>query len=370
MKKLLLSCAAALTAIAANAEDAKVIATLYDGNGGTFNSWGNDSSIEEVTEDEKVCMKFTNPKEANPWEAQFAYDADYKFDTTYTVAFDVKGTPASDITSGFQCTEGYKGMGDMTPFSITEEWQRVIIYGTTASESAETPKVDRIVFNMGAYVGTLYISDVVIYEGKVENENPGDAETGELVQAWFDGNGGTFGGWGEGATFDNVDEDGKPCLKFTNPEEAESWKVQAGIDRDYEFGVEYTLSFDIKGNPATGLTVGFQDSNDYAGMGNMTSFNVTEQWEHVAIKGVPTSDGADDSVCNRIVLNLGTYVGTFYMTNVKLYKAKTSGVAKVEAPVVPEGIYNMQGIKVSNSSNLEGLAPGMYIVNGKKIIVR
>ncbi len=46
--------------------------------------------------------------------------------------------------------------------------------------------------------------------------------TGNVIAEYYTGNGQTFGGWGGSSKFENVDEDGKPCLKFTNEEATES----------------------------------------------------------------------------------------------------------------------------------------------------
>ena len=34
------------------------------------------------------------------------------------------------------------------------------------------------------------------------------------------------------------------------------------------------------------------------------------------------------------------------------------------------GIYNISGQKVSDNTNTDGLAPGLYIINGKKVLVK
>ena len=53
---------------------------------------------------------------------------------------------------------------------------------------------------------------------------------------------------GAKSKFENVDEDGKPCLKFTNEEATEyDWNVQMAIDYDFEPGTTYYIGFDIKG---------------------------------------------------------------------------------------------------------------------------
>ncbi len=136
--------------------------------------------------------------------------------------------------------------------------------------------------------------------------------TAGVVGEWYTGNGNQFGGWGGSATFEQVEEDGKPCLKVSNPSEAENtWNVQVGIDVEFKNGETYYMSFDVKGTPASGITTGIQNSSDYSGKGNFTNFDVTADWKNVVIEATVTGDDA-----NRITINLGKYVGTMYMTNV------------------------------------------------------
>lgn len=148
------------------------------------------------------------------------------------------------------------------------------------------------------------------------------------VASWYTGNDATFGGWGGSATFEQVTEDDKPCIKVTNPSAAENdWNVQIGIDVNLENGKTYALSFDVKGTPATGITAGIQNSTDYSGKGNFTTFDVTETWKSVTITATVTGDDA-----NRITINVGKYVGTFFMTNVKL----TNGTSTPDTPDTPD----------------------------------
>ncbi|TGY78227.1 hypothetical protein [Lepagella muris] len=201
--------------------------------------------------------------------------------------------------------------------------------------------------------------------------------TGNVIAEYYTGNGQTFGGWGGSSKFENVDEDGKPCLKFTNEEATEyDWNVQMAIDYDFEPGTTYYIGFDIKGTPAEGITSAFQAKENYAGCGNLTNFDITADWKHVIIYGEPF-DAGENGVSNppmRWLANLGKYVGTFYLTNLTIYTEKSSGVEAV-APVENGRtvVFNLQGIKVldtDNKAEVYDLPAGIYIVNGKKIAVK
>lgn len=140
-----------------------VIAKMYPGDASLI-AWGADGVLEAVKEDDKDCAKLTNSVEKNPWEVQFAYDAEggYAIGQTYYIEFDVKGDASDGIGSGFQCTDGYIGCGDMNTFAITPEWKRVKISGTV-TDPGDGKSVQRWVASIGKYIGTFYISNLEIY---------------------------------------------------------------------------------------------------------------------------------------------------------------------------------------------------------------
>lgn len=203
-------------------------------------------------------------------------------------------------------------------------------------------------------------------------EDPKPEQPGEgVVASWYTGNGASFSGWGGSATFEQTTEDDKPCLAITNPAESENpWDVQIGIDVNLENAKTYYLAFDVKGTAAEGITAGIQNSKDYSGKGNFTTFNITENWNRVVISATVNGEDAD-----RITINLGKYVGSFYMTNVVLTTTNPAGLDAVEvAPSVDRWIvYNLMGVKVLDTDNeaaLGELANGIYVINGKKVAIR
>ena len=122
----------------------------------------------------------------------------------------------------------------------------------------------------------------------------------------------------------------------------------------------------MKGDEGT-ITSGLQQTNGYKGCGNFTNFKVTNDWETVTIKC--TAQTSENGDANRYVANVGDYVGTLYISNLKLYVLVDGGSAVESiAPVKSlEGVYNLQGVKVANSFD-EVVAPGLYICNGRKVV--
>lgn len=221
-------------------------------------------------------------------------------------------------------------------------------------------------------LGTRYAAAMLSLMGiDIEIDEDDNNSDDEAAVSWYTGNGRSFGGWGGSAVFEQVTEDDKPCLKVTNPSATEhDWQVQIGIDVNLTNGKTYEMTFDVKGTPAPGITTGIQNSTDYSGKGNFTTFDVTDNWKPVKIMATVTGENA-----NRITINLGHYVGTLYMTNVVLSPYNPASVDEVEVtPVVNHWtVYNLSGIKVldtDNKSDLDMLTTGIYIINGKKVAIK
>lgn len=362
MKKTLLSLAALFTAFCASAE------TVTDV----------DQHYTDMTEFPFFVMDFkpevangnlvvTNPEAIDNYKVQYfvCYDFDVnpKENYEYTVTAKIKSNVAGNIT----VVLGNWGATVDTPMAVTgdNEWHEV-----SAKLSGITKDKSFVIFQSGQMVGTYEIEYVKVTHDAEPVVLP---TTGNIIKSYYTGNGATLGGWGEGATFENVDEDGKPCLKFNNPTSTDDWKVQMAIDTELTFGETYYLGFDVKGTPFTGITVGIQNSEKYSSKGNMTKFNVTEDWKHVIIYGTPVEGDDKTYPANRIVFNLGKYAGTMYMTNVTLYTVSSSGIAEnIIDATARWTVYNLQGICVldtDDKSMLSTLRPGLYIVNGKKTAI-
>lgn len=369
MKKLLLPLLA-LSGMAFVAKAETVIDSETDyATETSYNFWAPDE-VKAMMEIKDGALVITNPTAVDFWQIQYMVSGEFAVtpDVEYTVKAKIKSDVAGDITAVL----GTWGTTEAKPLTISgdNEWHEV-------STKIPAPVIDVnsfVLFQSGNLVGTIQIAWVeVSHAGTVDIPT-----TGNEVASFYNGNGKTFGGWGDGATFDTeAMEDGKPCLKFTNETAKNSWEIQACIDAGFNFGQTYYLSFDIKGTPGSAIETSYQYAQDgkYEGKGSMTKFKVTEDWTHVIIYGECVANGNADEHANRLLLNLGTYVGTFYMTNVNLYTTgPTTGVDEVTvAPVNNRTVvYNLLGVKVldtDDASRLSTLPKGIYIVNGKKVVL-
>lgn len=378
MKKFLLFATATIVATAVSAQEKNVIATMYPGDA-AFIGWGGESTREVVTEDGLECFKFTNPTEADSWGVQFAYDNTFEVGTTYYIEFDVKGDAFDGMTSGFQCTDGYKGCGDMNAFSITSTWNTVTLKGTP-TDPGDGKVVDRWVANAGKFVGTFYITKVTVYtleEGGVtppaggwvsiiEGGNANDGESPSLQANWSGNAPVVANPAGEGKVYE--------CPIAADP--ANPWDSQFFIkfNEAQPAGTKLKVSFDYYCSDTRSIDV--QAQGEAGTYHHWTVFgyglDAKPEWQKLNWEGEVTEDMAKEDGFKTIALNLASQpaAATFYVNNVVVEKETETGVETVNAAnVVVKGVYNLQGVKVADSIS-EINAPGLYISNGKKVIVK
>ncbi|MDE7345948.1 MAG: hypothetical protein K2N48_04300 [Muribaculaceae bacterium] len=363
MKKFLLFAAAAMVVVSASAETKNVLAEMYPGPQNLI-GWGTDGLLEAANVDGRDCLKVTNTAATDFWGVQIAYDTEFVAGTTYYFTFDVKGD-AGTITSGFQQTNGYIGCGNFDNFSITSDWNTVTIKGT--AETSENGDPNRWVANVGEYVGSFYISNLSLYTVEEGGETPVEPER-EVIASMYPGDA-QFIAWGvDGLLTQDFEIDGRKAAKFDQTAEGKNpWEVQFAYDYDYVPGTTYYISFEVKGDAAAAIGSGFQCTDGWVGCGDCSSFAITPDWTKVVISGTPNAT-EDGKLPNRWVASIGTYVGTFYISNVEIYVEKDAAVETIApAKAVVKGVYNLQGVKVANSLD-EVAAHGIYIYNGKKVV--
>lgn len=127
-----------------------------------------------------VCV-VENPSESQSWEKQLCYEVTTPFTngTVYFLRLKIKGTKESSIGVGFQNPNGYIGCGDFPALQVTTDWKEVTISTACTGEGAT-----RLLFNIGAYVGTLYFDDVCLYYEKSANAIPLTPEEKKDTLTW------------------------------------------------------------------------------------------------------------------------------------------------------------------------------------------
>lgn len=132
-------------------------------NGETIGGWGDNVVIENVAtggEDGSGCMKCSHPTELQGWEVQFAAGLNSVLanGTTYKLSFKIKGSVAGTITANLRNAESYANRGDFQSINVTTDWQEFNLSATCNGDDANS-----FIFNVGNYVGELYLDDVRLY---------------------------------------------------------------------------------------------------------------------------------------------------------------------------------------------------------------
>ena len=132
-------------------------------NGEVIGGWGDDFSAENVAtggEDGSGCMKCGHSNEKQGWEVQFAQGLNGVLTngTTYKLSFKIKGSVAGTITANLRNAESYANRGDFQSINVTTDWEELNLSATCNGDDANS-----FIFNIGNYVGDLYIDDVRLY---------------------------------------------------------------------------------------------------------------------------------------------------------------------------------------------------------------
>lgn len=131
-------------------------------NGETIGGWGGATIVNDASagEDGSGCMICSNPSEKQGWEVQFAQGLDGLLTngTSYKLSFKIKGSVAGTITANLRNAASYADRGTFPTINVTTEWTTVTLSTTCNGDDA-----DSFIFNVGNYVGDIYLDDVRLY---------------------------------------------------------------------------------------------------------------------------------------------------------------------------------------------------------------
>lgn len=368
----------------------EVVASFYTGNGKTAGYVNPKDNVDANYDlNGSPCLMFTNEtalSQGDNWKIQALFtNVDFEAGMTYTFTFDYIGDACDNIVAFIQYNGGsYPAKSRYLSVSLPQatEWTQVSFDLLCSNDDPENEPANSFGFNLGQFEGTGYITNLVVTTPK-ETEEPGDKpgtdtpgftapEGYEVVISGDTADGVSIVKWNN--AFENTEVDGVECISYTNEAAVSSYDRQLAFDYNFEPEEMYYIVFDVKGDASdVNISAWYQYKSSYTALGysDFNSFQVTSdtEWYQVVLEGKYTEK--DDMTADRVVLNLGEYVGTLYMTNFKVYgpEPKTDGVKAIETiNNAPKGVYNLQGVKVGE--NLDGLKKGIYIVNGKKVLVK
>lgn len=384
MKKVLTSLAIAALAVfsAQAATEKKVIASYDFSQNQKPASWGNESTSEISEIDGTSVLSITNPSAVNAWNVQMQLynnsDEPLVQGATYYVAMRVKGSKEESASlSGFIQTASYGTSAYMSSATVTNEWSDAIINGVVGSQGEGD--ATRIVLNLGAYDGTLFFSSLEVYT-MVESE---PEATDQVVLASYNfEDGRTPTSWGNSSSKGIVTEGSSKVLKFTNPSATNSYSVQMqlyqNVDNPLSPGETYYVSMRVKGSESTPANIGgYLQAQNYSTNASLTTISVTDQWQDVVMRATTKAEADGAQPATKVLLNLGAYVGDIYFDDIKVYYEKkgTTGIEDIfsDTDFKDNRVYNLQGVMVkviTDISEINSLPAGLYIVNGKKYMVK
>lgn len=206
-------------------------------NGEVIGGWGDDFSAENVAtggEDGSGCMKCGHSNEKQGWEVQFAQGLNGVLTngTTYKLSFKIKGSVAGTITANLRNAESYANRGDFQSINVTTDWEELNLSATCNGDDANS-----FIFNIGNYVGDLYIDDVRLYYetagGEIEKTPEEKKEIlTNAMDAWITGvmnaTGGYVTTWDavneaiSGADYENPDDPSDPHIGYYDLQTSEN----------------------------------------------------------------------------------------------------------------------------------------------------
>lgn len=132
-------------------------------NGEYIGGWGGSATFANDATggpDGSGCMKFSNSTAMQSWEIQFAAGLNSVLTngTTYKLSFKIKGSVNGSITANLRNAESYADRGTFPAIDVTTDWQEFTLSTTCNGDDANS-----FIFNVGTYVGDLYIDDVRLY---------------------------------------------------------------------------------------------------------------------------------------------------------------------------------------------------------------
>ena len=363
MKKLLLTLGAAMIAMTASA----AIDNMLDANNSTFengqkngwSSWGNgsESAVVEGGYNSTYCLELKNPEAGDDY---YVAQAAYTFSTPlvdgkeYTMSFWAKSAEeGGSIQICYQNSTSYSG-GGYNQFNLTTEWKQYTKSFTVSGEG-----MDRIMINFGKVAGTYYIDDIV-FGTEAPAEGGFQAPEGYgVVLSGSTADGNKISAWNSKFTGD-TSHDGVPCIQFTNDTKGDSYSAQLAIDYDYAAETMYYIVLDVMGTPSdAAIGAWFQNKSDYSTIGGYNTFNTFKvtsdsEWTQVVLKG----EYEDENEANRVAVNLGEYVGTLYITGIKVYGPVQGGETPEPEPgfTVPEGYEVIISGNQSNGTSISAWA--------------
>lgn len=320
----------------------------YAGGATAAGGWGKgfDSKIVDG-----ACV-ISHGETTNSWDAQVNFENVYPMGATIKLSMEVKGSVEGSIKAGLQNPNGWKGCGVFPDINLTTDYRKVELSTVCIGECAK-----RLLLDVGAYSGTVYIKNLKIVAEGVKQETVTISPSGYSTYAAY-----------YPVDYSKLDlkayavklNDAKDGVEFTEI----SGVVPAGVPvlLKGEANKEYVLDKAEGGDPvSTDLKVsdGTSASSDAATLyalatvDGVTAFYPVKKNSVIPVKR-----------CYLEVKGTSASKAAFYSLGTN--SGETTGISSVENKVekADAPVYNLAGQPVGKGYK------GLVIKNGKKFVIK
>ena len=309
------------------------------------------------------------------WDSQFFIRANKQIPagTKLHMEFDYKATAAANVsTQGHGEPGGYVNNDGVGTVKFTTEWQHLSQDFTTSGD------IQTIAFNMNVLrdEASYYIDNIVFWA-----EKPAEIEWADIIVNGTMEENDAFNfkskihpaeNASDAAFTAGAGKDGSQGIVIESPAKASNpWDTQFWITLPIalEQGTMFKVEFDYKADAAVNADTQYHAApGDY--IGNWSSIGFTTEWQHYEKQGIAPGANNNGNKFQSIAFNLSFDNATnLYFDNVKLFLDKetaATGIKSVntETPFIEGAVYDLQGRRVAKP------ARGLYIINGKKVMVK
>ena len=341
-------------------------------------------------------------KVSQAWDSQFwiVLNEELPAGATLHVEFDYKADKAGSVsTQSHAAPGGYLHWACIGNVNFTTEWQH---FSAEVTVDAAANNMKSIAFNLNdiAEANNYYFDNFGVWakipEKPKEWENlivNSDME-GESMECFYVTEQGVGGPYVAVAT-EGIGKDGSKAVKVQSADSpANNWDTQFFIRLPYQLpaGTQYKVSFDYKADKAGDFeTQAHANPGQYIHWACCGSGSFTTDWQTYTAEGaIPSecdgtqADGGFLKTFQSIAFNLALNKAAtqFIFDNVKFFVPKDivssltknpdenpvpyppTGIKNVMNEMNAEGIFNLNGQKVMKAQK------GLYIMNGKKVVIK
>ena len=148
---------------------------------------------------------------------------------------------------------------------------------------------------------------------EIADENATYIPSVDLANLDFTNGAKAIGGWGEGFETGIIKDGVVDVNRITFTPQDQPHEVQVDFENVYPKGAKIQLTMVAMGSVDGSIKAGLQNPNNYKGCGDFEDINLTTGYQTITKTVTCSGDNA-----RRLLLNVGTYVGTIYIKSVKI----------------------------------------------------